>query len=130
MPHATSYTADNPPSPSEWLQLPEQERMRAVSTFHMVHRLKSGPLRAHAAVHVIVENQIAMGFGPTVRAMARLQGQGLNRHDALHAIGSVVAAHMFEGRRNPAKADSHAMQSALNAAIESLDAASWRKDFR
>lgn len=125
----TSYNPENTPSPSNWLELPEQERVRIVSTFHMVHRLKSGNAKAHAAIHVIVENQVAMGFGPTVRAMARLQSQGLSRHDALHAVGSVVSGYMFAAMRKPAEADSHALQSEINSAIERLDAESWRKEY-
>jgi hypothetical protein len=128
MRHETSYNPNVAPNPGDWLGLPEHERMRIVSTFHMVHRLKAGDAKGHAAMHVIVENQIAIGFGPTVRAMARLQTQGLSRHDALHAIGSVVSNHMFEAMRKPAKADSGTLQSELNAAIERLDAASWRKE--
>lgn len=125
----TSYNAEKAPSPTDWLELPEQERIRVVSTFHMVHRLKSGNAKAHAAIHVIVENQIAMGFGPTVRAMARLQTQGLSRHDSLHAVGSVVSGYMFEAMRKPAEADSQTLQSEINAAIERLDAESWRKEY-
>ncbi len=125
----TSYNPENAPSPLDWLGASEQERIRAVSTFHTVHRLKSGSAEAHAAIHVIVENQIAMGFGPTVRAMARLQTQGLSRHDSLHAVGSVVSGHLFEAMRQPGEVDSQTLQSELNAAIEQLDAESWRKEF-
>ena len=125
----TTYNPENAPSPTEWLGLPEQERIRVVSTFHMVHRLKSGNARAHAAIHVIVENQVATGFGPTVRAMARLQTQGLTRHDSLHAVGSVVSGYMFEAMRKSTESDSQNLQSEINAAIERLNAESWRKEY-
>ncbi|MEO3693535.1 hypothetical protein [Roseateles paludis] len=95
----------------------------------MVHRLKSGNAKAHAAMHVIVENQIASVFGPTVRAMARLQGQGLSRHDAIHAIGSVVAEFMFMALRQPQDTDVGSLQAHVNAAIERLDAEAWRKSY-
>jgi hypothetical protein len=125
----TSYNPENPPSPTDWLELPEQERIRVVSTFHMVHRMKSANAKAHAAIHMIVENQVAMGFGPTVRAMARLQTQGLSRHDSLHAVGSVVSSYMFAAMRKPAESDSQTLQSEITAAIERLDAESWRKEY-
>jgi hypothetical protein len=125
----TSYNPESAPLASEWLGLPEGERLRLVATFHMVNRLKSGSAKAHAAIHTTVENQIAMGFGPTVRAMARLQSQGLSRHDSLHAVGAVLSQHMFAALRNPNRADSQLLQSELNAAIERLDAESWRRDF-
>ena len=53
-------------------------------------------MTAHAALHAIVENQIALNLEPVVRAMHRLRNEGLTRHDAVHAIGSVVAEHLFD----------------------------------
>jgi hypothetical protein len=45
----------------------------------------------HAVLHTIVENQIAEGDAIPVREKARqLMAQGLTRHDALHAIASVL----------------------------------------
>ena len=41
--------------------------------------------------HVIVENQIALADEtPVAAVMARLMREGLDRHDAIHAIGSVL----------------------------------------
>jgi hypothetical protein len=125
--HETSYNPEIAPDPTGWLKLPEQERLRAVATFHMVHRLKSGHAKSHAVLHLTVENQIAMGFGPAVRAVARLQTQGLSRHDALHAIGSVLCGHFAEAVRGPEKTDSQAQQLAINAALDRLDASTWRE---
>ncbi len=127
MPHETSYNPEIAPEPSEWLNLPEHERLRAIATFHMVHRLKSGHAKLHAVFHLMVENQIAMGFGPAVRAAARLQAQGLTRHDAVHAIGSVLSGKLFDAARDPGKTDSQTQQLAINAAIERLDASTWRE---
>jgi hypothetical protein len=129
MPRQTFYNPDNAPNPTEWLALPEQERIRVAFMFHMARRLKSGNAKAHAAIHVIIENQIAMGFGPTVRAMTRLQTQGLSRHDSLHAIGSVVSSHIYEATRQHVETDSHTVQAAMNAAIERLDVESWRREY-
>jgi hypothetical protein len=40
--------------------------------------------------HVIVENQAAQGLEtPVRRTLARLQAEGLSRHDAVHAVGSI-----------------------------------------
>jgi hypothetical protein len=125
MPRQTSYDPERAPDPAAWLAEPEQERIRVAATFHSVHRLKSGNAKAHAAIHVIVENQIASGFGPTVRAMARLQGQGLSRHDAIHAVGSVVSEFMLAALRDPPATDAESLQAQVNAAIEQLDAAAW-----
>jgi Domain of unknown function (DUF1841) len=122
----TSYDPEIQPNSAEWLAESEQERIRMAMNFHMANRLKSGNAKAHAVVHVIVENQIAMGFGPSVRAIERLRHQGLSRHDCVHAIGAVLSEYMFSAMRKPADADRQALQSQINAAIERLTAESWR----
>jgi hypothetical protein len=48
-------------------------------------------------MHVIVENQIALGDEIPVRRTAqRLIVQGLNRHEVVHGIGMVLAEHMSD----------------------------------
>jgi hypothetical protein len=88
------------PEPSAWLALPDAERLRRVEAYH--ENVEPKPTSAkppnaklHSVVHVTVENQLAEGFGPTVRAMARLHAGGLDRHEALHAIGTVLSHHIF-----------------------------------
>jgi hypothetical protein len=60
-------------------------------------------LRAHLLIHEIVEKQLAEGDPPEVgRVLHRLLANGLSRHEAIHAIGTVVArealAMMKQGR--------------------------------
>lgn len=129
MKRETSYNPEKQPDSGEWLAMPEGERIRSVSTHHMMNRERSGNAKAHAAIHVIVENQVAMGFGPTVRAFERLQKQGLSRHDCVHAVGSVLSEYMFSALRDPNAADPSSLQAQVNAAIERLEAESWRRDY-
>ncbi len=59
--------------------------------------VKGGRLRLHVAIHTVVETQILEGKpGATAVTLARLQQEGLSRHDAVHAIGTVVSSEMFE----------------------------------
>jgi hypothetical protein len=44
----------------------------------------------HAVIHVVVENQLALGEEVVVETLARLQREGLGRHDGVHAIGSFL----------------------------------------
>ena len=54
-------------------------------------------MRLHATIHVIVENQVALGDEiPVRRTLERLRAEGLDRHDAVHAVGSVVAKRIYE----------------------------------
>jgi hypothetical protein len=74
--------------------------------------------------HVVVENQIALGEPPAVReALARLMGEGLDRHDALHAVGSVVMGIVFDVVHEKGKGAGD-----INAKYElsTLTAESWR----
>jgi len=43
-----------------------------------------------------VETQLAEGLQAAVRAMSRLTEGGLDRHEAIHAIGAVVAEQLYE----------------------------------
>jgi hypothetical protein len=92
------YDADKAPDPEEWLELDEQARIDAVSAYHRRNRLQVGQsAKAHAATHVIVENQAATGDVTAVPAtLARLMREGLERHDAVHAIGSVLMGIIFD----------------------------------
>lgn len=83
------------PEPAAWLALDEGERLILVEDYHARHRIKLPNAHIHATAHVIVENQIAEGDAIPVRKKARqLMAQGLDRHDAIHAIGSVLMGHL------------------------------------
>ncbi len=91
-----SYDADKPVDPKEWMALDEGEREYLVEQYHRKKRIKMPNVRMHAMFHVVVENQIALSDEiPAQKTFARLMQEGLSRHDAIHAIGSVVASHMF-----------------------------------
>jgi len=54
--------------------------------------LTGGRLRLHLAVHVVVETQLAEGSPSQVQeTLDRLIERGLERHEAVHAIGEVAA---------------------------------------
>lgn len=88
----------NPESevPAEfWLSLDESERIRMVEDYHRRARIKLPNRRVHAALHAVVETQIAMGDETEAQAtLTRLLSEGLDRHDAIHAIADVLAEHM------------------------------------
>ncbi len=51
----------------------------------------------HVTVHSTIENQIAAGDPPCVRhALRRLLRQGMDRHEAIHRIGAVLATEIWE----------------------------------
>jgi len=91
------YDPKNLPDAAAWLALDEAERIDLVLRYH--RRARVGLLNAtlHAAIHAVVENQVALGDQiPVRRALERLQAEGLDRHEAIHAVGSVLAKHMYD----------------------------------
>ncbi len=125
----THYDPEVAPDPIEWLALEELERIHLAEVHHRTARIKLPNAKVHAVFHAIVENQIAEGLEPVVRAMARLQSEGLSRHDALHAIGSVSAEHFFEAMKSKSQDDATTTQARYNAAVERLTAKSWRDEY-
>jgi hypothetical protein len=67
-----------------------------VSEHHRRHRISLPNERIHAVIHVVVENQIALGEEVVIEAVERLQREGLTRHETIHAIGMVLAEHLFD----------------------------------
>ena len=115
-----NYDPEVAPDPEEWLELDEQERIQLAERHHKTARIKLPNVKVHAVLHAIVENQIAEGLEPVVRAMGRLTRDGLSRHDALHAIGSVVAEHFYETLSTKDEDVANTAQARYNAAVERL----------
>ena len=57
----TRYDPDTSPAPQNWLQSDEGERIQSVTTYHRRQRIKLPNEQLHAVIHVIVENQLALG---------------------------------------------------------------------
>ena len=120
-----AYNPQRAPEPGSWLELDEQERIVLVEAWHRAAHVKLPNVTAHAAIHAVVENQIAMNLEPVVRAVHRLTKEGLTRHDAIHAIGSVLAEHLFDILSTGQSDDADASQARYLAAVERLTVTSW-----
>lgn len=120
---STFYDPEVAPDPKDWLAIDEHERIRLARRFHEGARIKLPNVKAHAVIHAAVENQVASGYGPSCRAIERLQREGLARHDAVHAVGTVLARFIQEELNSPRFGD---RQAELGAAIDALSASSWR----
>ena len=118
------YDPEHQPNSEQWLALDEQVRMRLAEEYHRAERIKLPNAKAHAVFHAIVENQIAENLECVVRAMSRLTGEGLSRHESIHAIASVLAEHIHE--LFTAKGDEKHSTTIYSAAVERLTARGWR----
>lgn len=90
------YDPRYPPHPEEWLDLEEEERLELVIEAHRRDSEELPNEVLHATIHVVVENQLALGAEPVPETLERLQRQGLDRHDAVHALGAVLAEHVHQ----------------------------------
>jgi hypothetical protein len=117
------YDPHQAPDPKEWNALDEQERMQLVEQYHRRAGIRLPNAKVHAVIHAVVENQIVLGDElPVRRTLQRLMSEGLDRHDAIHAIGSVLAEHMFELLSTPEAASKPDPNDAYCAAVERLTA--------
>ena len=91
----TKYDPDRAPDPERWLAQNEMSLMEIVQRYHRREQIPLPREGAHASIHVMVENQVALGDRtPVGEAVDRLMGEGLSRHDAIHAVGAVLTTHM------------------------------------
>jgi Domain of unknown function (DUF1841) len=112
------------PDPDQWLELDEQERIDLVAAYHEDAGIDLPNVQVHATMHAIVENQIALGDETPVRLKARqLMAQGLDRHEAIHAIASVLIKHLHDIVRNPEGVDDP--NPRYYAALRRLNARKW-----
>ncbi len=119
------YDPNHDPDAAKWLALDEDTRIKAARRYHEKIRAELPNVEAHAAAHAIVENQLAEGLPEAKRALDRLLGEGLDRHEAVHAIGSVLAAHFWNLMNRPHDPDNPT--APYLAALEKLTAESWRR---
>jgi hypothetical protein len=121
-----NYDPLEPPDPEEWQATDEQERIDLVESFHRRARVRLPNAKMHAVLHVMVENQIALGDEiPVKRTVQRLISEGLDRHDAIHAVGSALVGHLSDllGRADGGVgADSN---RPYYTALDQLTAKSW-----
>ena len=93
-----NYHPSITPKPEEWLELGEMRRIKLVLDYHRLAGIDFTDVdeELHAIIHVIVENQLAEQVKPVPATLKKLIRQGLSRHDAIHAIGTVLAEDIFE----------------------------------
>jgi hypothetical protein len=120
-----AYDPEVSPVPTDWLRTDEGDRIQLVVAYHGRKNIQLPDAQLHAVVHVVVENQLALGDKVVVDTLARLQAEGLSRHDALHAIGSILAEKLYELMRDDEGATGQSYGRYLER-LHTLTARSWR----
>jgi hypothetical protein len=122
---STYYDPESAPDARQWLALSELERIRLAQNHHVSARVKASKMKTHAVIHVVVENQVASGYGPSKKAIARLVAEGLSRHEAVHAIGAVFAHFSYELINGQTPEQQASFQLRMGEAINQLHAHEW-----
>ncbi|WP_460594458.1 hypothetical protein [Geomonas sp. Red276] len=123
------YDPKSPSDPAEWLALDEQIRIKLVEDYHNSANITLPNVTLHASFHVIVENRIAEGDAATVGAITRLMGAGVLRHDAVHAVASVLAEqiNLLMKSKNP---DAGSFEAKFATGVARLKPKDWIKPGR
>jgi hypothetical protein len=124
----TRYDPDRAPDPAAWLALEESDRIGRIAAFHAAAGIMPPNAQMHAAMHAVVENQIAEEMTTVDDTLARLCAEGLSRHEAVHAIGWVLVSHLtaLMGRRGKGR---EAVEDYFRE-LRSLTAEGWREHAR
>jgi hypothetical protein len=122
----TKYDPEVDQQAEEWLATDETERLAAVEAYHRRQRIRLPSPTLHATIHTVVENQLALGEEVVVETLARLRSEGLTRHDAVHAIGMVLAEQIYGALKGQSGAESNLNKPYLDR-LKRLTATQWRQ---
>lgn len=88
-----------------------------------------GPhLRLHLAIHAVVETQALEGTPTEIAStLDRLVREGLDRHEAVHAVGAVASEEVLACLSDPSKRYD---EGRYIARLTALTAKSWREATR
>lgn len=122
----TKYDPDRAPDPARWLAEDEEQRIDIIQRYHRRARIGLPEPRTHAMMHLVVENQVAMPDEVAVaETVERLMGEGLSRHEALHAVGYVLLPFLTRVVKTEEPFDTDGYDRDLRALTEE----SWRAAF-
>jgi hypothetical protein len=109
-----------------WLDMSEEGTILATKKYHDDHEpmLDKGSAIIHAAMHAVIETQIAMIDPPQVhRTFTKLVDAGLNRHHAIHVVGAVLAEQLY----HLMDLQKSAQYNPYGRSLAELDIAAWKK---
>lgn len=122
----TKYDPEVDQQADRWLATEEADRIAAVAAYHRRHRIRLPRPTLHATIHTVVENQLALREHVVIEALNRLRSEGLTRHEAIHAIGMVLAEQIHDVLGAPGEVTSDLSESYLDR-VRRLTADQWRQ---
>ena len=124
------YNALQQPDVEEWLDADESERLEAVILHHTEEPDELPNEQLHASIHVVVENQFVLDNAtPVAAAIRRLMGEGLDRHDAIHAVGAVLSKYLWSVMRDSNEPPDENWSDNYFAEVRNLSVEKWHEEF-
>jgi len=121
------YNSDRSLDPAWWSALPEEDQIHLVLEYHRKAGVRLPDANLHAVTHVVIENQVLLGDEtPVASTLQRLLSEGLARHDAIHAIGTVLAPVIFDILKGETRADPNLV---YYQQLRELTAESWLSEY-
>jgi hypothetical protein len=120
------YDALEAPDPQDWLAMDEGERVYHIEQYHKQLDVDLPNTMLHASMHVVVENQLAENLLVTHRTLQRLMDEGLDRHEAIHAISTAVAGQMQDLMTKGKAVDKDTVDAQYYERLKKLTAQAWR----
>lgn len=120
------YNPLQAPDSEEWQELDESERINLVEDYHRESgdEVPEGSEMIHATIHVMVENQFVLDDQPVFAVVTKLIRQGLDRHEAIHAVGAVLSEYIFDMQSGNGETWN---QKTYNKRLQKLTAKRWRR---
>ena len=116
------YDPDNGHDADAWTAMDEQDRIDLIKKYHAEeepHPPAPNP-HLHAVFHNIVETQICVDKR-VAEAIDKLTGDGLTRHNAIHAAASIVQKYIQAAlsKNEPVDEDAYVKE------LEAFDTSAW-----
>ena len=122
------YDPDSAVPAEHWLSLDESVRIHLAEDYHRRTKVRLENRRLHAIFHVVVENQVAMGDETEAEAtLTRLLSEGLDCHDAIHAIGDVPVGHIHALQKGEVAGDPNETNY---SGLRGLNASEWLEKWK
>lgn len=123
------YNPLKSPKAKEWLAMDEGKRIELIKAYHRKNGGYGNNLNLHASIHVIIENQAALKNETPVAAKLKiLERQGLDRHEAVHAVGNIVIKYFFD-ISNDNISDNSNIEEMYFEDVRKLTRQSWENEF-
>lgn len=119
------YDPDNGHDAESWIAMDEQARIELIKSYHekeKPHPEAPNP-HLHAVFHNIIETQACVDER-VKKALERMVGDGLTRHNAIHAAASIVQKYIQAALSKQEPVDEEAYVEEL----EAFDANDWATD--